>query len=563
MYSDLNRVIDAVVKERGVSREVIIEALEAAMLTAARKKLGLQYDIEPQYNEELGEVELFKFREVVEEVEDEAKQISLEEARKLDPECEIGDDLGEKIEAKNFGRISAQMAKQVIIQRVRDAEKDMVYNEYKDRKGEIVNGIVRRFEKGNMIVDLGRAEAIMYHRDQIPRENYNPGDRVRAFIQDVIKSTTQPQILLSRTCPEFLIKLFEMEVPEIYESIVKIVSAAREPGSRAKIAVVSNDPNVDPVGACVGMKGSRVQSVVNELRGEKIDIVPYSENPAKFVCNALAPAEITKVIIDEENHSMQIIVADDQLSLAIGKKGQNVRLAVQLSTWRLDIHSESKLKEIEDKARKMFLRIPQIPESARELIIKTGYITLEDLADAEVEDLIDFPGVNEETAEEIIEIANHILDTDEWPLPPVEEPESEEPAEEIPFGDKERRHALAAAESLFSEKKITEAVPEQAEEPAEELTDEPAEEEDASAATDQTDEAPEAAEVVSDELEAEAGDGTPDEDSTAEPEEPLAEADSENEESSEAEEKPVDVSDEAITENPAVEEQEEENEGSS
>ena len=458
MFSDLNRVIDIVVKERGVSREVIIEALEAAMLTAARKKLGLEYDIEAQFNDELGEIELFQFREVVEVVEDEATQILLDEARKLDPECEVGDDLGEKVEAKNFGRISAQMAKQVIIQRVRDAEKEIIYNEYKDRAGEIVNGIVRRFEKGNMIVDLGRAEAIMYQRDQIPREGYKPGDRVRAFIQDVIKSTTQPQIILSRTSPELLMKLFEMEVPEIYESIVKIVSAAREPGSRAKIAVISSDPNVDPVGACVGMKGSRVQSVVNELRGEKIDIIPYSDNPAKFVCNALAPAEITKVIIDEENHSMQIIVADDQLSLAIGKKGQNVRLAVQLSTWRLDIHSETKLKEIEDVARRTFMRIPQIPESARELIIRTGYTTLEDLADLEVEDLLDFPGVNEEVAEEIVEIANHILDTDEWPLPPIEVEEGEKVGKKpASFGDRERKQALAAAESLFARKADDEA----------------------------------------------------------------------------------------------------------
>ena len=455
MYSDLNRVIDAVVKERGVAREVIVDALEAAMLTAARKKLGLQFDIEAQFNDELGEIELFQFREVVEKVEDPAKEVLLEEARKLDPECEIGDDLGEKIEAKNFGRISAQMAKQVIIQRVRDAEKDLIYQEYKDRKGEIVNGIVRRFEKGNIIVDLGRAEAIMYNRDQIPRESYSPGDRIRAHINEVIKSTTQPQIVLSRTSPDFLIKLFEMEVPEIYEAIVKIVSAAREPGSRAKIAVVSNDPNVDPVGACVGMKGSRVQSVVNELRGEKIDIVPYSDNPAKFVCNALSPAEITKVIIDEENHSMQIIVADDQLSLAIGKKGQNVRLAVQISTWRLDIHSETKLKEIEDIARRMFMRIPQIPEDSREIIIKTGYTTLEDLADAEVEDFLDFPGITNEIAEEIIEISNTILDTNEWPLPPVEIDEAEiKAAGPIKGKNKEfhRNEALAAAESLFASK---------------------------------------------------------------------------------------------------------------
>jgi N utilization substance protein A len=505
MYSDLNRVIDTVVKERGVSREVIVEALEAAMLTAARKKLGLQYEIEAQFNDELGEIELFQFREVVEEVDDLAVEITLEEARKLDPDCELGDDLGQKIEAKNFGRISAQMAKQVIIQRVRDAEKELVYNEYKDRQGEIVNGIVRRFEKGNMIVDLGRSEAIMYSRDQIPRESYSPGDRVRAYINEVVKSTTAPQIVLSRTCSEFLIKLFEMEVPEIYESIVKIVSAAREPGNRAKIAVISNDPNVDPVGACVGMKGSRVQSVVLELRGEKIDIVPYSENPAKFVCNALAPAEITKVIIDEENHSMQIVVGDDQLSLAIGKKGQNVRLAVQLSTWRLDIHSETKLKAIEDIARRMFLRIPQIPDSARDLIIKTGYTTLEDLADAEAEDLIDFPGVNEEVAEEIIEITNSILDTDEWPLPEVEMEEEDAKATSGKIPDDLRRSdALKVAESLFA----SPAKPK-------EEGDAEAEEEAAPEQSEETEEAEEAEEAEQTE-QAEEADAPSDEDSEEE-----------------------------------------------
>lgn len=420
MGSELMQVIDTVVKERGVSRDVIIEALEAAMLTAARKKLGLEYDIEAHFNTELGEVELFRFREVVEEVEDDVVEITIDEARKLDPDVQLGDSLGEKIESKNFGRISAQMAKQVIIQKVRDAEKDNIYNEYKDRKGDIANGIVRRFEKGNLIVDLGRAEGIVYHKDQIPRESYNIGDRMRAFVQDVVRATMSPQIILSRTSNDFLRKLFELEVPEISEGIVHIQAVAREPGVRAKIAVSSRDPNVDPVGACVGMKGSRVQSVVNELRGEKIDIVTYSENPAKFVCNALAPAEVIKVIIDEDARSMQIIVADDQLSLAIGKKGQNVRLAVQLTGWRLDIQSETKWQEIAEIARGMFARIPQIPPVAVDLLIKSGYMDLEELADAKVEDLTRFPGINEVKAEEIIDICNKILDTNDWPLPPLE-----------------------------------------------------------------------------------------------------------------------------------------------
>ncbi len=417
MGSELTQVIDAVVKERGVSKDVIISALESAMVSAARKKLGIDYDIEAHFNPDLGEVELFRFREVVEDVADDSVEILIEDARVLDPEAQLGDSIGEKIDSRNFGRISAQMAKQTIIQKVRDAEKDNIYNEYKDRKGDIANGIVRRFEKGNIIVDLGRAEGIVYHKDQIPRENYNIGDRVRAFVQDVVKSSTSPQIILSRTSGDFVRKLFELEVPEISEGIVQIMAVARESGVRAKIAVASRDPNVDPVGACVGMKGSRVQSVVNELRGEKIDIVTYSENPAKFVCNALAPAEVTKVIIDEDARSMQIIVADDQLSLAIGKKGQNVRLAVQLSGWRLDIQSETKWQEIAELAKSMFARIPQIPNVAVDLLIKSGYTDLEELADAKVEDLTRFPGINEERANEIIDICNDILDTGNWPLP--------------------------------------------------------------------------------------------------------------------------------------------------
>lgn len=448
MYSDLNRVIDAVVKDRGLSRAVVIEALKSAMVSAARKKLGLDYNIEAEYNEELGEVELFRFREVVDDVADEAQQVTLEEARSIDPESEIGDELGEKIDTAQFGRISAQMAKQVIFQKIRDAEKENIFNEYKDRELEIINGIVRRFEKRNMIIDLGRAEAIMYQKDQIPKEQYQPGDRIRGFVTEVRNTTNAPQIVLSRATPDFMTKLFEMEVPEIAEGTVQIVACAREPGQRAKIAVSSREPNVDPVGACVGMKGSRVQAVVNELRGEKIDIVPYSENPATFVCNALAPAEITKVIIDDDNRKMDIVVADDQLSLAIGKRGQNVRLAVQLSGWRLDIHSESQVKMIEKEARRMYKRLEKVPESVREILIKTGYTTIKDLAEAEIEDLSDFPGINEELAEAIIDEAYTVHITGEWPLP---EPEDEEPITEqdiLEVGQAEQ--ALKVAQSLFS-----------------------------------------------------------------------------------------------------------------
>jgi N utilization substance protein A len=305
------------------------------------------------------------------------------------------------------------MAKQVIIQRVRDAEKENIYNEYKDRKGEIINGVVRRFERGNLIVDLGRAEAILPIKEQIPREKYNVGDRIRGFILDVKKSTTSPQIVMSRASVEFLAKLFEMEVPEIYEGVVQIRHAAREPGSRAKIAVVSYETNVDPVGACVGMKGSRVQAVVSELRGEKIDIIEYSENPAKFVCNALAPADILKVIIDEDNRTMDVIVADDQLSLAIGKRGQNVRLAAKLSQWRINIHSENQYKELEESGRKAFARIPEINDTLLDLLIRTGYKSLEDLADATVEDLMAFPSVDEDLALAIMDRAYDLYQEEE------------------------------------------------------------------------------------------------------------------------------------------------------
>ena len=411
--SDLSRIIDQVAKDRGVSRAIIIDALEAAMLTAARKKLGLQREIEPVFNEETGDVELFEYKEVVDVVANPYREIQLEEALVIDADAEIGDELGVKIDSNSFGRISAQMAKQVIIQRVRDAEKENIYNEYKDRKGEIINGIVRRFERGNLIVDLGRAEAILPVKEQIPREKYNIGDRIRGYILDVKKSTTSPQIVLSRASVEFLAKLFEMEVPEIYEGVVQIRAAAREPGSRAKIAVVSFEGNVDPVGACVGMKGSRVQSVVAELRGEKIDIIEYSENPAKFVCNALAPADILKVIIDEDNRTMDVIVADDQLSLAIGKRGQNVRLAAKLTQWRIDIHSENQYKEMEDSARKAFTQITEINDTLLDLLIKTGYKSLEDLADATVEDLMAFPGVDEDLALAIMDRAYDLYQQEE------------------------------------------------------------------------------------------------------------------------------------------------------
>jgi N utilization substance protein A len=344
---NLKHTIDQIVKEKTIDRQIIVEALEQAVLTAANKKYRNTRELEAHFNEELGEVELFEFVTVVDEVEDSYREITLGEAREEDPEVEIGDSIGMKLPSSEFSRIAAQTAKQVIIQKVREAERETIFNEFKDRVGELINGLVRRYEKGDMIVDLGRAEAMLPHKELAPREVYRQGDRVKALITDIRMTTKGPQILLSRTHPGMLVKLFEAEVPEIAEGIVEIMGVVREPGSRAKIAVYSHDSDVDPVGACVGMRGSRVQNVVSELRGEKIDIIPWSEDIARFACNALSPASVSKVIVDEDNRSMEIIVADDQLSLAIGKRGQNVRLAARLTGWKIDMKSETRMAEAE------------------------------------------------------------------------------------------------------------------------------------------------------------------------------------------------------------------------
>ena len=347
MNINLNHIIDQVVKDKAIDRAVLVEALEAAVLSAANKKYRNTRDLEAHYNNEIGEVEVFEFVTVVEEVENSYQEIDLNEAREVDPDVEVGDSLGMKVDASSFSRIAAQTAKQVIIQKVREAEREGVFNEFKDRIGELVNGIVRRYERGDLIVDLGRTEALLPHREQVPRENYRQGDRVRAYISDVRMATKGPQIILSRTHTGLLAELFRIEVPEVAEGIVEIKAVAREPGSRAKIAVASYDPDVDPIGACVGMRGSRVQNVVSELRGEKIDIINWTPDIARFACSALSPAEVTRVYVDNDEESLEVIVPDDQLSLAIGKKGQNVRLAAKLTGWKIDIMSETRAAEIE------------------------------------------------------------------------------------------------------------------------------------------------------------------------------------------------------------------------
>lgn len=347
MVFNLNHVIDQVVKDKGIKRDVLVDALEAAVLSAANKKYRNTRDLEAHFNNESGEVELFEFVTVVAEVEDSYQEIFIDEAREIDPDAEVGDSLGMILDASSFSRIAAQTAKQVIIQKVREAEREGIFNEFHARIGELLNGIVRRYERGDLIIDLGRAEALLPHREQVPRENYRQGDRVRAYLSDVRMSPKGPQIILSRTHPGVIDSLFNSEVPEIAEGIVEIVGVAREPGARTKIAVLSNDSDVDPVGACVGMRGSRVQNVVSELRGEKIDIIPWTPDIARFACSALSPAEVTRVYVDNEDQSLEVIVPDDQLSLAIGKKGQNVRLAAKLTNWRIDIKSETRAAEAE------------------------------------------------------------------------------------------------------------------------------------------------------------------------------------------------------------------------
>jgi N utilization substance protein A len=402
MPSNLNYVIDQVGKDKGIDRKVIIEALEQAVLTASRKKYGHQGEIEVHYNEEAGEVELFQFKQVVEEMTNPSTEISLEEAGELDSEAQIGDSLGVKLNT-DFGRIGAQTAKQVIIQKVRDAERENVYNEFKDRKGDLVSGALQRMEKGNLFISIGRAEAVLFSKEQIPGESYRQGERLRAYILDVQKNSKGPQIFLSRTHPGILTKLFEMEVPEISEGVIKIISAAREPGERAKVSVYSSNRDVDPVGACVGMRGSRVQNVVQELRGERIDIIPWSQDQAKYVCNALAPAKISRVYIDEENRHMEVVVADDQLSLAIGKKGQNVRLASKLTGWKIDIKSESRMEKISSEIFEKFKGLPDIGDVASRILYNEGFRSIKEVAEVDPEELARVLGLEKEKAMEIVE----------------------------------------------------------------------------------------------------------------------------------------------------------------
>ncbi len=402
MQQDLNRVIEQVSKEKGIDKSILIGALENAMISAAKKTFGHERRIEAQFNPELGEVELFETKRIVGEVSDPDGEITLQEARDtLDPEAELGDELLTKLDSSSFGRIAAQAAKQNIVQRVRDAEREIIYNEFKKREGELINGIVQRFEKKSIIVNLGRTNAILPEKEQVPRERYRQNDRIRVYIVSVEMTARGPQIILSRTHPGMIQKLFVQEVPEIYEGIVEIKGVAREPGGRAKIAVASRDSDVDPVGACVGMRGMRVQAVVQELRGEKIDIVHWIADQAEYACRALAPAKVAKIIMSEDEHSMEVIVPDEQLSLAIGRKGQNVRLASRLTGWRIDVRSEAEAEEENRRARISIGAIPGVNDMVAELLYQAGYKSAEELAEADLEAIQEVDGIAADKAEAI------------------------------------------------------------------------------------------------------------------------------------------------------------------
>lgn len=459
---NLSTVLEQVCAEKNISHDVLIETVEQAVATAA-KKVFEDREIEASFDTETGNVNLFQVLYVVEQVQAKGREIAKEAASRAGIEAEIGDELLFQIfyldsdkkraeqQAKdyaeidalqlghhNFGRIAAQTAKQVIIQRVREAERENLFDRYKDKKGELMTGTVRRFERGSIVVEVddGRAEAILPQRDQVPRESLRPGDRIVAYVKDVDKSARGPQIILSRGHRGLVEKLFEHEVPEIFEGIVRIEACAREPGSRAKIAVSSRDRDVDPVGACVGMRGSRVQAVVQELRGEKIDIVPFNEDPARFVCNAIQPATVSRVLIDAERHTMELVVPDDKLSLAIGKRGQNVRLASRLTGWRIDIYSDSKLREMELRSLAEMAAIPGVGNDVASTLFQMGWRTLRDLAIADADELARVPEIGTaDRAETIIEVANDAasgrlqLDV-HYPEPEVD-PESDDQGAEV------------------------------------------------------------------------------------------------------------------------------------
>jgi N utilization substance protein A len=411
---ELLQIADAVAREKVIDREIVLAAMADAIQKAARSRYGSESNIRADINSKTGEIRLQRLLEVVEQVEDYSTQIAIELARDRNPDAKLGDFIADPLPPMDFGRIAAQSAKQVIVQKVREAERDRQFDEFKDRMGEIVNGTVKRVEYGNVIVDLGRGEGIIRRDEMIPRENMRYGDRVRAYVYDVRREQRGPQIFLSRTHPQFMVKLFTMEVPEIYDGVIQIKSVARDPGSRAKIAVISNDSSIDPVGACVGMRGSRVQAVVGELQGEKIDIIPWSQDPASFIVNALQPAEVSKVVLDEDAERIEVVVPDEQLSLAIGRRGQNVRLASQLTGWDIDImteaeESERRQKEFNERTA-LFMEALDVDEMVGQVLASEGFAQVEELAYVDLNEIASIDGFDDDTASELQTRAREYLD---------------------------------------------------------------------------------------------------------------------------------------------------------
>lgn len=412
-FSELGRVIEALGKDRGIEKDIVIKAVEQAFLVTARKKFGIQGEYETRYNESDDDIEIYQYKNVVDDVRDPILEISLNDAKELDEEVEVGDQLGIRIENPNFTRVDVQTARQIIFQKVRDAEREKLFADYKHREGELVTGIARRYERGNIIVGLGNADAILSRREIIPGESFEPNDRIQAYLSEVVMTNRGPEIRLSRTSPMFLVKLFEVEVPEIQDGTIEIKSAAREPGHRAKIAVSSVDKDIDPVGACVGMKGSRVQNVVNELQGEKIDIVKWSDDVETFVRAALAPAEITNIMADHEDKGMDVVVEEDQLSLAIGRRGQNVRLAAMLSGYRINIISKSKLQEKINNAVKTLVQVPVITDTKAQVLVQHGIMQIGDLISLDPADLATMLDIDANEAQEMITQTTDMIDRGE------------------------------------------------------------------------------------------------------------------------------------------------------
>jgi transcription termination/antitermination protein NusA len=422
-FSEIGRVIEALGKDRGIDRDIVIKAVEQAFLVTARKKYGIQGEYETRYNPEEDSIEIYQYKNVVDDVRDPIVEINLNDAHELDEEAEVGDQLGIRIENPNFTRVDVQTARQIIFQKVRDAEREILFAEYKDKVGELITGIARRYERGNIIVDLGKADAVLSRREVIPGESFKTGDRIQAFLSDVVMTNRGPEIRLSRPSPMFLVKLFEVEVPEIQDGTIVIKSAAREPGQRAKIAVISADKDIDPVGACVGMKGSRVQNVVNELQGEKIDIVKWSDDLDTFARAALAPAEIGNIMIDHEEKQLDVVVEEDQLSLAIGRRGQNVRLAAMLSGYKVNIISKSKLQEKIEKSVQNLLQIDGITDARAQVLVQGGVTAIGDLTVMDVETLSGILEVDSADAQELLDNTMKAIEAGEVNLQPEEEEE--------------------------------------------------------------------------------------------------------------------------------------------